>query len=181
MPMLITPRSALRNTFLEAVREYKGEGRGSASDDSLLGHQIRLWEDRWATQAGFDEYVRALIADTRPETPRPVGMVPTTTLWFVDGDTWLGRLSIRHQLTPRLMEWGGTIGYDIRPSARNRGHGRAMLRAALPHAWGLGFDPVLVTCDADNTASRKVIEASGGVFEDKRGDKLRYWIATSPS
>ncbi len=79
------------------------------------------------------------------------------------------------------MEWGGTIGYDIRPTARDRGHGRAMLRAALPHAVGLGFDPVLVTCDADNVPSRKVIEANGGVFEDKRGDKLRYWIATSPT
>ncbi|SOD64549.1 Predicted acetyltransferase [Streptomyces zhaozhouensis] len=181
MSILITPRNALRSTFLEAVREFRGEGRGGASDDTMLGHQISVWRDRWADEAGFDEYVRSLIADARPETPRPQGMVPSTTLWFVDGETWLGRLSIRHRLTPRLMEWGGTIGYDIRPSARNRGHGRAMLRAALPHAWGLGFDPVLVTCDAENIASRKVIEASGGVFEDKRGEKLRYWIPTSPS
>ena len=54
-----------------------------------------------------------------------------------------------------------------------------MLAQALPLAAKLGIDPVLVTCDDDNTASRKVIEANGGVFEDQRGVKLRYWIPTS--
>ena len=43
----------------------------------------------------------------------------------------------------------------------------------------LGIDPVLVTCDDDNTGSMKVIEANGGVFEDQRGVKLRYWIPAS--
>jgi predicted acetyltransferase len=43
----------------------------------------------------------------------------------------------------------------------------------------MGIDPVLVTCDADNIASRKVIENNGGEFEDQRDVKLRYWISTS--
>jgi predicted acetyltransferase len=37
---------------------------------------------------------------------------------------------------------------------------------------------VLVTCDTDNVASRKVIEANGGRYEDTRCNKLRYWIST---
>jgi predicted acetyltransferase len=37
---------------------------------------------------------------------------------------------------------------------------------------------VLVTCDVDNTASRRVIEAAGGLFQDQRGPKLRYWVPT---
>jgi predicted acetyltransferase len=74
---------------------------------------------------------------------------------------------------------GGHIGYDIRPSARRRGHATAMLAAALPVARSLGIGPALLTCDEDNTASRRVIEANGGVVEDKRGGKLRYWIPTS--
>ena len=36
-----------------------------------------------------------------------------------------------------------------------------------------------MTCDTDNTGSRKVIEAAGGTFEDERGGKLRYWISTA--
>lgn len=55
-----------------------------------------------------------------------------------------------------------------------------MLRAALPVVAGLGIDRALVTCDVDNVASRKVIEACGGEFEDQRGGKLRFWVATSP-
>jgi predicted acetyltransferase len=42
----------------------------------------------------------------------------------------------------------------------------------------LGLDQVLVTCDTDNVASRKVIKANGGRYEDTRGNNLRYWIPT---
>ena len=54
-----------------------------------------------------------------------------------------------------------------------------MLAAALPVARSLGIDQALLTCDQDNLASRKVIEANGGVLEDKNGDKVRYWVPTA--
>jgi predicted acetyltransferase len=54
-----------------------------------------------------------------------------------------------------------------------------MLAAALPVARSLGIDPALLTCDEDNIASRKVIEASGGMLEDNRHGKLRYWVPAS--
>ena len=88
---------------------------------------------------------------------------------------------MRHRLTPLLLEVGGHIGYDVRPSARRQGHATAMLRAALPVANGLGIDPALITCDATNTGSRLVIERNGGELEDERFGKLRYWVATSPA
>ena len=40
-----------------------------------------------------------------------------------------------------------------------------MLTAALPVARALGIDPALLTCDAPNIASRKVIEANGGALK----------------
>jgi hypothetical protein len=40
-------------------------------------------------------------------------------------------------------------------------------------------NPVLITCEEDNTGSRKVIEANGGVLEDSRHGKLRFWAPTS--
>ncbi|MBR2099255.1 MAG: GNAT family N-acetyltransferase, partial [Firmicutes bacterium] len=45
----------------------------------------------------------------------PEGWVPATTLWLVDGDRFLSRVNIRHRLTPHLMQFGGHIGYMIRP------------------------------------------------------------------
>jgi predicted acetyltransferase len=65
----------------------------------------------------------------------------------------------------------------VRPSARRRGIATAALRAALPQAAALGIHEVLVTCDDDNIGSARVIEANGGVLEDVRGDKRRYWVA----
>lgn len=180
MPELIPPTTAVHASFLEAVTEFVAEGRGRPGDDSVLGDDIARYGARWHDPAVFEEYVELTRAAARDDVPRPAGHVPSTTLWYVEGARFLGRLAIRHRLTPRLLEWGGLIGYDVRPSARRRGHATAMLRAALPLAHGLGIDRALVTCDYDNVASRKVIERCGGVFEDQRGGKLRYWIETAP-
>ena len=68
----------------------------------------------------------------------PPGIVPATFLWWVDGDTYLGRLSIRHSLTPWLLDYGGHIGYVVRPSGARQGHATAMLARRCPsrRAWG---------------------------------------------
>ena len=49
---------------------------------------------------------------------------------------------------------------------------------ALIRAKELGLERVLLTCDEDNVGSRRTIENAGGVYEDIRKDKRRYWIAT---
>jgi predicted acetyltransferase len=162
------------------MAEFQAEGRGTTDDQTMIGAEIRGYGSTWHTPEGFARYVTDLRAEAEEDTPRPAGIVPATTLWWVDGAEYLGRLAIRHRLTSRLLERGGHIGFDVRPTARRRGHATAMLRAALPIATGLGIHRALVTCDVDNVASRKVIEACGGEFEDQRGVKLRFWVATSP-
>ncbi|HZG07245.1 MAG TPA: GNAT family N-acetyltransferase [Streptomyces sp.] len=181
MPELITPTVRVHASFLEAMEEFAAEGRGTPEDNSMVGRDIRAYRGRWEDPEVFAEYVAALRADAEEDTPRPSGFVPSTTLWWVDGDTYLGRIAIRHRLNTFLLDYGGHIGYDVRASARRRGHATAMLRAALPVARSLGIDPALITCDDTNIASRKVIEACGGVFEDRRGVKLRYWVPTTPT
>ncbi len=129
--------------------------------------------------ANFQSYVDRLLADRFEETPRAADWVPCTTYWWVDDAGFVGRLAIRHRLTPDLLEVGGHIGYDVRPSRRREGHASRMLAESLPLAYALGIDPALLTCDDTNTASRKVIEKNGGVLEDQRGYKLRFWVPTS--
>ena len=179
MPELISPDSRVYRSFVAAMAEFQAEGRGGPDDDSNTGRAIRKYARRWADPAEFARYLRELENAARDESPRPDGRVPQTTLWWVSADEYLGRISIRHRLTASLREIGGHIGYDIRPSARQRGHATAMLAAALPVAHSLRIDPALLTCDEDNLASRKVIEANGGVLEDKSGDKVRYWVPTA--
>jgi len=179
MPELIPPDPRVHRSFLAAMAEFQAEGGGAPLDDSETGHAIRAHAARWADPAEFARYLRQLEEDAQERSPRPKVRVPQTTRWWVDRDEYLGRISIRHRLTAGLREFGGHIGYDIRPSARQRGHGTAMLAAVLPVARSLGIDQALLTCDEDNLASRRVIEANGGVLEGKSGGKVRYWIPTS--
>ena len=177
MPELVLPHVGVHESFVAAMDEFAAERRGLPSDHTMTGRDLKA--GGWRTAEGFAAYVAGVLADAEENAPRPAGWVPATTLWWVDDDTFLGRLAIRHRLTPHLLEAGGHIGYDVRPTARRRGHATAMLRAALPVVAHLGIDPALITCDVDNVGSRKVIEAAGGRFEDRRGIKLRYWVPTT--
>ncbi|WP_457205746.1 GNAT family N-acetyltransferase [Nocardioides sp. P5_C9_2] len=177
MPDLVAPTTAVRASFLAAVEELVAEGR--TGEGSMLKRWMDLFSDRWHAEEGFAEFVAYLHADARPASERPTGHVPQSTWWLVDDDTYLGRISVRHELTDWLREYGGHIGYEVRPSARRRGHATEMLRSVLPHAHALGIESALLTCDEDNLASAKVIEAAGGVLEGRRGIKLRYWVPTA--
>lgn len=126
----------------------------------------------------FSAWVDGLIADAREFAPRPEGFVSSTHLWWVYDQMFLGRVQIRHRLTPFLREVGGHVGFWIAPANRRRGHATALLRASLPIAAQLGIECLLATCDADNIGSRKAIEANGAFFHDQRGAKLRYWLPT---
>lgn len=161
-------------SFVEAMAEFRAEGRGGEHDRSMVGDEIR--DGRWETPEGFQRFVADLRAKAVDE-PAP-GRVRSTTWWWCEGTTYLGRIAVRHTLTDRLRQLGGHIGYDVRPTARRRGHGTAMLRAALGQARDLGLEKVLITCDEDNLGSRGVIEANGGELEFAGDGIRRYWVAT---
>lgn len=180
---LVPPDPAHQDSYLAAGDEFLAEGHGELTECVLprQGDFPGVWftresmvdPARFAAMCAF----RRELADE--DALRPPSWVATTTLWVVEHGTFLGTVSVRHTLTPELLELGGHIGYSVRPSARRRGVATEALRLALPVAAGLGIDPALVTCDESNTASRRVIEANGGVLEDVRGVKRRYWVPTA--
>jgi predicted acetyltransferase len=184
MPELVAPDVRFHRSFVEAVEEILE----SSDDDHYAGLTVIppvgdfpgefYTLEQLRRPDAFATYVLRMGDSAAESTWLPAGIVPATFRWWVDDAEYLGRLSIRHSLTPWLLDYGGHIGYVVRPSARGRGHATRMLAAALPLAADLGIDPVLVTCDDTNLASRRVIEANGGVFEDRRGEKLRFWIST---
>jgi predicted acetyltransferase len=133
----------------------------------------------FASEEGFAALCSLSRANEVEAFVAPHGLVPQTTLFWAEGDEFVGRFEIRHRLTDALYEQGGHIGYYVRPSARGQGHATAMLAAGLPMAAEMGIDPALVTCDDTNVASRKVIEANGGVQIAPSGAKLRYWVPTA--
>lgn len=180
MPTLALPHERYHRSFLAAMAEFRAEGRGAQDDISVIGDDLRERWGKWDTEAGFADYVDALRNEADPDGIWPQGYVQATTWWYVDGEEYLGRIQLRHTLTERLRAHGGHIGYDVRPTARRRGYATTMLRDVLPLALAAGVEPAaLVSCDSDNVASRKVIEANGGVLEDEVGGLRRYWVPTS--
>jgi predicted acetyltransferase len=106
--------------------------------------------------------------------------VPSTVFWYVAGPEYLGTLVIRHRLTPELAEVGGHIGYHVVPPWRRQGHATRMLAAGLAECRAMGLDRVLLTCDASNEPSRRVILANGGVPDRRSGHEDRFWIDVPP-
>ena len=174
VPRLVDPTTRVRTSFLAAVAEFRTD-----RDFPVPWFVTAIPPRALTDESQFADYVMRLVAERREETPRPAGFVPMTTLWWVDDGRFLGRLAIRHRLTPALQRAGGHIGYDVRPTARRRGHARAMLAAALPITKTLGIDEALLTCDETNVASRRVIESNGGRYLDTIERKRRYWVPTA--
>lgn len=179
VPHLAPPALDFHASFLAALREYHSEGRHAELDEALLTGPAEFTRYAGALRADVAEpgasvrYVAALRGDLPASWPD--GYVPQTQLWWVRGTEYLGRLTIRHDLTPHLLFEGGNIGFDVRPGARRRGHATAMLAAALPLAAAFGVDPVRIDCLAGNVASRRVIETNGGVLDGERDGNLYFW------
>jgi predicted acetyltransferase len=183
---LIEPDPRYHASYLAALDELDAEGNGHyltlvlEPEPGFAG--VRF--DRAAladpgTFADFCAYTRELAYD---ETPRPAAWVTGSYLWMLEGDQVVGRISFRHELTSFLLEVGGHIGYAVRPSARpsarRRGFASQAVAQLLPRCAERGLGEVLITCDEDNVGSRRTIERNGGVLEDLRNGKLRFWVPT---
>ncbi|MFC5178174.1 GNAT family N-acetyltransferase [Nocardioides taihuensis] len=169
--VLARPDVRFHASWVEAVAEYARDGSQQ--------HGSGLWDfdPLDVRREFFPTIVEHLLRQGDPATVLPGNLVHSSYFWIVDGDEFVGYLALRHALTAWLLEEGGHIGFSVRPSRRRQGWAGRALAASLPEARALGLERVLVTCDEDNEGSRRTIEGGGGVYEDSRKGKRRYWIA----
>ncbi|MGA2915541.1 MAG: GNAT family N-acetyltransferase [Sedimentisphaerales bacterium] len=166
---LIEPSVKLKSEFLEMVEEFNAEGRkvidgiGSIEKDDFENSVNRA-----------KDHSRGI--------GLPEGWVPASTYWLISRGRIVGTCNLRHRLNDFLKNFGGHIGYSVRPTERRKGYATKMLSLALEKAEALGIYRVLVTCADDNIASARVIEKNGGKLADKikrEGSPeliRRYWI-----
>jgi len=150
-----------------------------------MAHESSKAEEGFAFDAApqdFAAYLQFLRAQAAGLGLRP-GEVPQTTFWLVNSNRRLLGLSrLRHWLTPALEEYGGHIGYLIRPTERRKGFGTKILALTLEKASELALACVRLTCDTENIASARIIERNGGVLSGYGVSPVngkqtsQYWI-----
>ena len=111
--------------------------------------------------------------------------LPGYSQWMWDGE-FCGSIGFRWQPgTTELPSYClGHIGYSVVPWKRRRGYATRALQLFLPHVRKEGLAYVELTTDADNVASRRVIEANGGTLVERfhkpaaqgGADSLRFRI-----
>jgi predicted acetyltransferase len=95
----------------------------------------------------------------------------------------VGRIALRHDLNANLKEFGGHIGYEVRPSCRKKGFAKEMLKQLLQTPKALEIRSLLLTCAPTNLASNKTILANGGIltktaFVEKWKRETNYYLIT---
>ncbi|MBB2841406.1 UNVERIFIED_ORG: putative acetyltransferase [Rhizobium etli] len=122
----------------------------------ILGELQRLRQDR----PSFLDHL-----NSGGKHPAKSGLPPLTThlFWIWDGG-FCGSISLRfrpgtEELPPEVS---GHVGYSVVPWKQGNSYATTALRLLLVVAKKKGLDRLIVLCNEDNVASRRVIERSGG-------------------
>jgi len=101
--------------------------------------------------------------------------LPGFRLWLWDTE-FCGSIGLRWQLgTSELPAHVlGHIGYAVVPWKEGRGYAKLALTLMLEHARAEGLQYVEITTNPDNAASRRVIEANGGVLIERFQRPVQY-------
>lgn len=110
--------------------------------------------------------------------------VPAVTYFLLrqNDNRIVGSIDLRFELNDYLRNYGGHIGYSIRPTERRKGYNKINLYLCLLEAQKNGLDKVLITCADYNEGSRNSIKSFDGVLErttydESDGETMElYWI-----
>ena len=143
--------------------------------------EIGLGENGFTTnfpESSFEDYKQALprLVEKSEGINLPEGNVPQTIYWMYIDNRPVAYGKLRHKLNDKLLEYGGHIGYIVRPCERGKGYGKLFLSELKKIAALKGIDRLLITCDDTNSRSRVVIENNGGILENIKDGVCRYWI-----
>jgi predicted acetyltransferase len=107
-----------------------------------------------------------------------------------DGDE-VGTINLRLESSLHVVLYSGHIGYGVHPAFRGNRYAARAVRMLSPVARQYGIDPLWITTDPENTASRRICELAGaeyvetvnvvhhnGIFPVGHPRKCRYRLST---
>ena len=137
----------------------------------------------------FEEALERCLNMKNEEYAKSINRVPGKTFLLIrkNDNKIVGTINIRWNLSEKMLEFGGHIGYGIRPTERRKGYNKIQLYLTLLKAYKLGLDKVMLGCSVDNLGSDKTIKALGGILErcelDESDNTMTnvYWINVDES
>ena len=122
------------------------------------------------------------------------GWVPTYDFDLQVGGEPVGRISLRVGQGEYLTRYLGHLAYQVAPEFRGHRYAARGCALILPLALRHGLDPVWITCEPENGASRRTCELLGAELVEivdvpeetplfRRGDrrKCRYRLRPDPA
>lgn len=134
---------------------YKSDTNGTGALDKILeGYS-------------FEQALERCLNMEEEEYAKKLGRCPGKTFLLIreNDNKIVGSINVRWNLTEEMKQFGGNIGYGIRPTERRKGYNKINLYLGMIEAQKLGLDKVMLDCDVANIGSAKTMQALGGRLE----------------
>lgn len=141
--------------YINEFVEYNSDINGSGSLDKILEGYT------------FEQALSRCLSMQDEEYAKKNGRCQSKTFLLIrENDKRLvGMINVRWNLSEEMKEFGGNIGYGIRPTERRKGYNKINLYLGIIEASKLGLEEVMLDCDVLNIGSSKTMEALGGKLQ----------------
>lgn len=115
----------------------------------------------------FEQALEMCLNRQKKEYAKKIGRCQSKTFLLIrkNDDRIIGAINVRWNLPENMKQFGGNIGYGIRPTERRKGYNKINLYLGLMEAKKLGLDQVMLSCEVSNLGSAKTMQALGGKLE----------------
>lgn len=141
--------------YINEFVQYKSDINGTGGLDQILDGYT------------FEQALERCLNMQYEEYAKKIGRCQSKTFLLIrkNDDKIIGTINVRWNLTEEMKQFGGNIGYGIRPTERRKGYNKINLYLGLIEAQKLGLNRVMLDCDVNNLGSVKTMQSLGGKLE----------------